>query len=112
MCKPALPDRDILTGFAVLFCTHVYINIMSCAGVLRFMSIKLIFMLIIIGMLLLLHEEMILDVLLRRLTEIDYSKAEPLDVKPVRRYHERVVTDVVSVRYFLQQSQWKYSYNT
>lgn len=40
---------------------------------------------------------MILDVLLERMTEIDYSQTNALNVKPVRRFQENVVTDIVSI---------------
>lgn len=39
---------------------------------------------------------MMLDVMLRKLAQIEASQSSGLEVKPVRRYHERLVTDVVS----------------
>ena len=37
-----------------------------------------------------------MDILLRKIAEVEQSQSSALDVKPVRRYHERIVTDVVS----------------
>jgi len=40
---------------------------------------------------------MILDILLRRMAELEISQRDLMDVNPVRKFHERVVTDAVSV---------------
>lgn len=41
------------------------------------------------------QDSMILDILLRRMAELEISQRDLMDVNPVRKFHERVVTDAV-----------------
>lgn len=54
---------------------------------------------------------MILEILLKTFIEIDYLATETLNVKPIERYHERAVTDVVSADKHMHTVDSRLSYS-